>query len=86
MSRPLDLFLSLIHIYMPATKLEEEIAAVWKEVLELDEIPGVTDSFFDLGGDSLLASMAITKIRGKVDRAREEMCIRDSTYVLKERE
>lgn len=56
---------------MPATKLEEEIAAVWKEVLELDEIPGVTDSFFELGGDSLLASMAITKIRGKVDRARE---------------
>ncbi len=34
---------------------ERRIAAVWRELLRLDEI-GVHDNFFDLGGDSLLAA------------------------------
>ncbi|MGW6933610.1 non-ribosomal peptide synthase/polyketide synthase [Lentzea sp. NPDC054927] len=38
----------------PETELEHRIAAMWAEVLDLGEV-GVTDSFFDLGGDSMRA-------------------------------
>ncbi|WP_086661048.1 non-ribosomal peptide synthetase [Lentzea kentuckyensis] len=38
----------------PETELEQRIAAVWASVLDLAEV-GVTDSFFDLGGDSMRA-------------------------------
>jgi hypothetical protein len=37
----------------PRTATEEVIAAVWREVLDLPAV-GVEDSFFDLGGHSLL--------------------------------
>jgi len=37
----------------PATPLEQRIAAVWAELLELPEI-GADENFFDLGGNSLL--------------------------------
>ncbi len=38
----------------PRTDLEKRLAASWCELLHIDEI-GVDDSFFDLGGNSLLA-------------------------------
>ncbi len=38
----------------PQTALQAELASLWAELLELDEV-GVEDSFFELGGDSLLA-------------------------------
>jgi len=37
----------------PQSKIEHEIANVWKEVLGVDTV-GVHDNFFDLGGHSLL--------------------------------
>jgi amino acid adenylation domain-containing protein len=37
----------------PRTELERRIAALWAEVLEVERV-GVDDSFFDLGGHSLL--------------------------------
>jgi amino acid adenylation domain-containing protein len=37
----------------PRTPIEEKLAAVWCELLELDKV-GVKDSFFELGGHSLL--------------------------------
>jgi len=37
----------------PASDVERTIAKVWSEVLRLDQVP-VTESFFDLGGHSLL--------------------------------
>jgi fengycin family lipopeptide synthetase D len=36
---------------MPDTEMEKKVAAVWKEVLHLDQI-GVNDGFFDIGGNS----------------------------------
>lgn len=38
----------------PRNELEKQIAAIWAELLEYDEI-GVDDNFFELGGDSILA-------------------------------
>ena len=38
----------------PRTAAEQRMARVWSEVLEIDAV-GITDSFFDLGGDSLRA-------------------------------
>ena len=38
----------------PRDTLEAQLAAIWETVMGLDQI-GVTDDFFELGGDSLLA-------------------------------
>jgi amino acid adenylation domain-containing protein len=44
----------------PRSELEQQIADIWAELLELDEV-GVEDNFFELGGDSILAMrMALT--------------------------
>jgi len=46
----------------PRTKTEQSIAVVWQKVLRLDKI-GVYDSFFDLGGHSLLLPQVISHLR-----------------------
>jgi hypothetical protein len=45
----------------PCTELEQHIAAIWAEVLQLERI-GLADNFFELGGHSLLAAQAISQI------------------------
>jgi len=45
----------------PQTPLEVELAAIWAEVLSLDEV-GVHDNFLELGGDSLTASQVISRV------------------------
>ncbi|MEW5941626.1 MAG: phosphopantetheine-binding protein, partial [Chloroflexota bacterium] len=51
----------------PRTALEEQIAAVWKESLHLEQV-GVEDNFFELGGDSLLALDMAVKVERLADR------------------
>ncbi|MBC6448015.1 non-ribosomal peptide synthetase [Actinokineospora xionganensis] len=46
--------------------LEEVIAGVWAEVLEVERV-GVTDDFFALGGDSLLATRIVARLREALD-------------------
>ena len=46
----------------PRTPVEEVIAAKWAEVLKLDRV-GREDSFFDLGGHSLLGTLVMSRIR-----------------------
>lgn len=46
----------------PRTKTEKALAAVWTELLKVENV-GVNDGFFDLGGHSLLAFKATSRIR-----------------------
>ncbi|MGV6396002.1 non-ribosomal peptide synthetase [Pseudomonas caspiana] len=50
----------------PRSELEQQIAAIWREVLGLERI-GLTDDFFTLGGHSLLATQIVSRIRQACD-------------------
>ncbi|SEC38073.1 amino acid adenylation domain-containing protein [Streptomyces sp. 3213] len=51
----------------PVSRLEREIAAVWCELLGLDEV-GTHDNFFEIGGDSLLLARVRTRLTQVLDR------------------
>ena len=40
-------------------KMERIMQEIWKEVLKLQKMPSIGDSFFDLGGNSFLAVQVI---------------------------
>jgi acyl carrier protein len=44
----------------PTTEVEGKLAAIWTDVLSLDQV-GIHDNFFDLGGHSLAASRVISR-------------------------
>ena len=46
----------------PRTPAEEALAGIWAGLLDRQQI-GVHESFFDLGGDSLLATRMIARVR-----------------------
>ena len=46
---------------VPRNSLESAIAEIWQEVLQLDKV-GITDNFFDLGGNSLLMIRVHSKL------------------------
>jgi aspartate racemase len=50
----------------PRIPLEERLARIWGEVLKLEKV-GIHDNFFDLGGNSLLATQVISRIRTALD-------------------
>ena len=56
----------------PRTPFEKEVAAIWAEVLGLDQV-GIHDNFQELGGDSLLASRVISRV---IDTRKVELPIR----------
>jgi phthiocerol/phenolphthiocerol synthesis type-I polyketide synthase E len=45
----------------PGSEIERRLAAIWTELLGIDEI-GAHDDFFDLGGHSLLATRVLARI------------------------
>ncbi|HYR07355.1 MAG TPA: amino acid adenylation domain-containing protein, partial [Longimicrobium sp.] len=46
----------------PRTQTEQVVAALWAELLGVERV-GATDRFFDLGGQSLLATRAVARVR-----------------------
>ncbi len=46
----------------PRNEDERKLAAIWADVLRLDQV-GVDDNFFELGGDSLKVAQVATRIR-----------------------
>lgn len=52
----------------PMQGMETHIAEAWRKVLGLPEV-GATDSFFDLGGDSLLAVQLVLEIERTLDKS-----------------
>lgn len=50
------------NIAAPTNPLEETIAKIWAEVLDLKEV-GIDDNFLQLGGHSLLATAIISRLR-----------------------
>ena len=52
----------------PRTPVEELLAGIWSQVLNIERI-GVNDSFFELGGHSLLVTQIVTRARAafKID-------------------
>jgi phosphopantetheine binding protein len=45
----------------PLTTLQQAVATIWTEVLELEQID-LHDNFFDLGGHSLLGAQVISRV------------------------
>uniref|UniRef100_UPI003139A298 amino acid adenylation domain-containing protein n=1 Tax=Pseudomonas sp. TH05 TaxID=2796371 RepID=UPI003139A298 len=50
----------------PRNALERALAAIWQEVLEVEQV-GITDNFFELGGDSLRTLKVLSKVRARTD-------------------
>ncbi|WP_198299707.1 non-ribosomal peptide synthetase [Tumebacillus avium] len=51
----------------PGSELEQQVTAIWQEVLGVDKI-GVHDNFFDLGGHSLLMVKVHEKLQQEMQR------------------
>ncbi|AJE23910.1 non-ribosomal peptide synthetase [Azotobacter chroococcum] len=50
----------------PQSALEQALAAIWEELLEVPRV-GLEDNFFELGGHSLLATRAVALLRQRLD-------------------
>ena len=57
-----DAFVAAGDFVAPVGELEQQIAAIWQNVLELDQVSR-EDHFFELGGHSLLATQAVSRLR-----------------------
>jgi aryl carrier-like protein len=45
---------------LPRSRLEEQLARIWSEVLKRDAV-SMDDNFFELGGDSILVTQIVSR-------------------------
>ncbi|MBD2677480.1 MULTISPECIES: type I polyketide synthase [Nostoc] len=50
--------------FAPTNELEKQITEIWQEVLGITEV-GIYDNFYELGGDSLIATQLVSRLRAK---------------------
>ena len=60
-SLPLVKF-SETHYVAPRTDLEKQLCDIWQEILNIERV-GVTNNFFELGGDSIVSIQLVSRIR-----------------------
>ncbi|MFP2963913.1 amino acid adenylation domain-containing protein [Myxococcus sp. 1LA] len=60
-----DLGLGATDFVEPRTELEQQLAALFREALDVERV-GVNDDFFLLGGHSLLATQVVTRLRAQL--------------------
>ena len=58
--------LSIKAYVAPRTEMEEQLVAIWQELLGIEKV-GIHDNFFELGGHSLLAFKIVTQINKVFD-------------------
>ncbi|WP_433257650.1 MupA/Atu3671 family FMN-dependent luciferase-like monooxygenase [Streptosporangium sp. CA-135522] len=51
----------------PGDELEATIAGIWQDVLKVDQV-GMRDTFFDLGGHSLMAIQMVSRLRAALGK------------------
>ena len=59
----------------PRNAAEEVVAAIWAQVLDIEQV-SVHDNFFNLGGHSLLATQVISRIRSAFQVDAEQLPLR----------
>ncbi|SDY32320.1 amino acid adenylation domain-containing protein, partial [Myxococcus xanthus] len=60
-----DLGLGASDFVAPRTELEQQLAALFREALDIERV-GLNDDFFLLGGHSLLATQVVTRLRARL--------------------
>src|SRR6185437_353658 len=64
----------------PRTPLEEYLAGLWRELLNVQAI-GVLDNFFDLGGSSIQAAILINRLQEKLGEQVYTVAVFDSPTI-----
>ncbi|WP_353230570.1 non-ribosomal peptide synthetase [Pseudomonas qingdaonensis] len=50
------------HYEAPRSEVEQQLAAIWRDVLNVERV-GLQDNFFELGGDSILSIQVVSRAR-----------------------
>jgi len=64
----------------PETELEQQIAAVWQEVLGVDRV-GLHDNFFELGGNSLAGLRVVGRLKERLQVGVSEVSLYEAPTV-----
>jgi len=64
----------------PSSDLERRVAGVWQRVLGIDDV-GVSDNFFDLGGNSLIGLRVTRELQRELDRVVDTLALYEAPTV-----